>query len=84
MMIQSMGALCLIFLANVWTFSRQSKVLLFLGNISYEFYILHFIVLMSLAPWIPNSYVFIVLSLVVTLFGAHWMNKFNKRLLLLL
>lgn len=84
MMIQSMGGLSLIFLANVLNFRRRFGALLFIGNISYEFYIIHFIVLMSFAPWISHSYIFIALCLSITLFVAYWIHKLEKKILLLI
>lgn len=82
MMIQCMGALCFIFLANVLKFKRQFRTLLFLGNISYEIYIIHFVVLMSIAPWIPNHTLFVFLCLSITLFVSYWMNILGKKIIL--
>ena len=81
-MIQSLGALCFIFLANVLNFKRPFKALLLLGNLSYEIYIIHFVVLMSLAPWVGNPAIFIVLSLTTTLLLACWTNKLGKKIIL--
>ena len=82
MMIQTMGAICLIFLANVLCFRGRFRVLLFMGNISYEFYIIHFIVLMLLAPWIAQPYTFVLVCFVLTVLLAYCVNWLDKKILL--
>lgn len=58
----------------------SSKLLQYLGKISYEFYIVHFIVLLGLAPFINNTILFICLSLCLSLLASIVVQNANNRL----
>lgn len=45
----------------------SSNLLVKLGNISYEFYLIHFIVLLSLKPYFTNPYSYILICFIVSL-----------------
>lgn len=52
-----------------------SQPLLFMGRISYEFYIIHFIVLLGLLPYIPNTWLYITVCLAVSLASAVLLHQ---------
>ena len=74
---QSLGALLLLGLVAtrsepIWL---GHKALVWVGNISYEFYILHFLVLAILQPFVASPFLFIILSFLLSLCmarHAHW------------
>lgn len=45
-----------------------NKIMVFIGEISYEFYIVHMVVLLALEPFFVNPYPFIIVSLFLSLF----------------
>lgn len=51
------------------------RCLVGMGNISYEFYVMHFILLMSVSLLVPVAYVAIPLSLLLSLVSATFMIK---------
>lgn len=52
-----------------------SRPLLFMGRISYEFYIIHFIVLLGLLPYISNTWLYITVCLAVSLATAVLLHQ---------
>lgn len=53
----------------------SSKPLVYMGRISYEFYIIHFMLLIGLIPFISNFGLYIVLCLVGSLLMAILLRK---------
>ena len=47
-----------------------SRVLLFMGRISYEFYIIHFLFLAGLMPFISNTWIYIAVCFIGSLLSA--------------
>ena len=56
----------------------SSKILQNLGKISYEFYIVHFIVLLALAPFVSSTFAFICISFVISLLVSAYVQKANS------
>lgn len=81
LMTQCIGALCILYVCNSLRKDISSKVLLYFGNISYEFYITHFIVLMGLAPWIINPTSLIIVSFILTVCIAHILNIGTRKII---
>ena len=63
--IQAIGAGMLICLVASMNESKAlaNKIMVFIGEISYEFYIVHMVVLLALEPFFVNPYPFIIVSL---------------------
>lgn len=61
LVIQAFGAVIIVFLNNFCFFSW--KCLVNMGNISYEFYLVHFIILLSFRYVGMNSYIYLLLRL---------------------
>ena len=53
----------------------SSKPLVYMGKISYEFYIIHFMLLIGLIPFISNYWLYIALCLVGSLLMAILLRK---------
>lgn len=53
----------------------SSKPLVYMGKISYEFYIIHFMVLEGLIPFVSNLWIYIVLCLIGSLVFAIILRK---------
>lgn len=68
--IQAVGAGMLICLVASMNESKAlaNKIMVFIGEISYEFYIVHMVVLLALEPFFVNPYPFIIVSLFLSLF----------------
>lgn len=81
LMTQCIGALCLLYVCNSLRIELNNRPLLYLGNISYEFYITHFIVLMGLAPWLTNPAVLIVASFILTVCIAHVLHVGTNKMI---
>jgi peptidoglycan/LPS O-acetylase OafA/YrhL len=58
----------------------SSKPLVKIGNVSYEFYIIHFVSLELLQHYINNKLVFIVLCFILTLILATAVHNINNRM----
>lgn len=74
--IQTIGALIIIYLLNTNTIIRIPKVLEFMGNISYEFYISHFVIILILAPWIEGGFILMITSLFISICVSLLMHKY--------
>lgn len=82
LVIQAFGAVIIVILAfkNNFCFLRR-KYLVKMGNVSYEFYLIHFIVLLSFRYIEMNSYIYIVLTFVTSLVGAVILKRLTKTLM---
>jgi peptidoglycan/LPS O-acetylase OafA/YrhL len=58
----------------------SSKPLVQIGNVSYEFYIIHFILLELLQHYVDNKLVFIILCFILTLILATAVHDINSRM----
>lgn len=76
--IQSIGALCVLFFFLNVEIKNKLKALLLIGNISYEIYIIHFIVLLALSQYIKNYYIYIFISLVISLVIAFFLSYLSN------
>lgn len=57
-----------------------SKPLVFMGKISYEFYIIHFMVLLGLLPFISNIWIYLPMCFIISLFFSFILNIGGKLL----
>lgn len=84
-MIQSIGASLLIFSfyhIHINCIKWHTKLLIFLGDISYEIYILHFIFLLTFISLLPNdnSILLIISTLTLTLLISYPLHKINSKI----
>lgn len=82
LVIQAFGAVIIVILSfknKILFLSRQCLVNM--GNISYEFYLVHFIILLSFRYVGMNSYIYIVLTFVTSLVGAVILKRLAKTLI---
>ena len=74
-MLSCIGAsILIIILYNTKIIFLQKKVFQFLGHISYELYLCHFIVLLALKPFI-NNIALTVVSLMISILLAYISNR---------
>mgnify|MGYP004460637209 FL=1 len=82
LVIQAFGAVIIVILSFKNNFCFLSwKCLVNMGNISYEFYLVHFIILLSFRYVGMNSYIYIVLTFVTSLVGAVILKRLAKTLI---
>ena len=60
--------------------NRKNKSLEYMGSISYEFYIIHFTVLLILCRYITSNIPFLTLSLSLSIMLAHILHNQNTHL----
>ena len=79
-MIESIGVTMLlsVILKNSDLPILTSSPLLFMGKVSYEFYIIHFMLLMGLLPFISNIWLYIIICFSCTLFFSIILNRSSK------
>ncbi len=74
--LQALGASILVAVAyNSSIKLLTNKIIVWFGNISYELYLVHFVVLLALRPWYHNGLSYIMLSLSITLIVSFCINK---------
>lgn len=56
----------------------SNRILVWLGNISYELYLVHFVVLLSLRPYYHGGVSYVLISLVITLLGSFIIQKVSS------
>ncbi len=78
--IQAVGASIVLLLAyNGQIHFFNNRIVVWLGNMSYEFYLLHFIILLVFRYVELNMFIYILICLVVTSVSAFILNRVIKR-----
>ena len=75
-LVQGLGAvslICIIFLHSFRCLSNQ--VLVFFGNISYEFYLVHFLVILMIRRLFLNPIAFVVVAFSISVIIAYILNR---------
>ena len=75
-MMKAVGAAILVVIVFVTPFSY--KPLKYIGNISYEFYLIHFPILLTMRTFGVSHSLYILLSLTITIVGAFILDKMNR------
>lgn len=82
LLFQSIGATLIIYIffnLQLNTKTITNKILIFIGNISYEIYILHFIFLLMLAPFLTNNTTYLVVAtFIITFLISYPLNQINN------
>lgn len=73
------GALIILTLKQTQCRLFNNKIMIFLGNISYEFFVIHFIILMAIFPFVNNWYCCVILTLVISISFAYIINRFFSK-----
>lgn len=77
--IQAMGAALIVGIVFVKsTFLLQNKFVVFMGNISYEFYLVHFIILLAFRPCYISNESYVLIVLVFSIVTAFLLNFFSN------
>ncbi len=76
--LQAIGAAMIVAVAYRFKSKLLSnRFVVWLGNISYEFYLVHFVVLLSLRPYYHCGICYIIISLFITLFISYIIQKLS-------
>lgn len=78
MFVRGIGAAMIVVAFWKYNFHHTKKLgwLVFLGNISFEFYIVQHVALLALRPCFVNPIIYFMLSLIVTVFVAWLINRY--------
>lgn len=60
---------------------KRCKLLIFLGDVSYEIYIMHFIFLLILKPFFSNVLLFVIITFAISLLCASILHLYSKRIM---
>ena len=58
----------------------SNKIVVWFGDLSYEFYIIHMVILLAMEPFFANPLLFIVLSFFMSIMATVMLRKICKPL----
>ena len=77
--IQAIGACIIIFVCYTRDIPfLNNKLMVSLGNISFEFYLVHFVVLLYLRPYVNNIFLLSFIGIIISIVASIYLNLITK------